>query len=524
VSSETNGGTAPWDTIPQMLQDVCAGPARERCALQDGDQRFTYAELFDAVRTVSAKLAAAGVEPGTPVGIWARNSWRWVLGALATWWRGAIVVPIPAGAKRLEAAPLVKRFRLELLLVDETTQAMDAGWEHIVKDCRVISLRAGGPGAVESLTQWLATRPAATGCAPAKVNGEDSCEWLFTSGSTGRPKAVIRRHSQVLHNRYQSSLRRGFQGDDTLLALSPFSHTLGLNGTLLRSLMLGATLVLARDPSPRGIATSILEDGVSAISAPPSLFRLLLELESGGPPLIRRLRILSIGSDKLSADLVTRLADAGAGTISCGYGMTECDSIASATSDLGSRALATTVGVPEHGISVRIADAGDRPLADGERGEIQVRGYTTTPGYVDDDAATARLYTDDGWLRTGDLGRRTDEGYLQILGRLKEVIVSHGYTLYPAEIEGLLLQSSMLAAVAVFGLPGALGGESCCAAVVPDDPGAFQARDLARWARDNLTPYKVPARFFVLDKLPLNDNGKVDRQRLRDRFTAATHD
>jgi acyl-CoA synthetase (AMP-forming)/AMP-acid ligase II len=82
----------------------------------------------------------------------------------------------------------------------------------------------------------------------------------------------------------------------------------------------------------------------------------------------------------------------------------------------------------------------------------------------------------------------------------------------------------MLAAVAVFGLPGALGGESCCAAVVPDDPGAFQARDLARWARDNLTPYKVPARFFVLDKLPLNDNGKVDRQRLRDRFTAATHD
>mgnify|MGYP006270746177 FL=1 len=522
---QVSSDDAPWGTIPGMIAENFRGHHAHRCALVDGDRRFSYAALFDALRVVGARLEAAGVGAGSPVAIWAPNSWRWVVAALACWWRGAVPVPIPATAKMLEGRPLIERVDARALFVDESRQDGDIDWQRLFPGRALFSLRERGAGALEALTDTVSDRRATrAGSAPAAVAAEDTCELLLTSGSTGRPKAVIRQHRQVIRNRHGSSLRRGFRRDDVLLALAPFSHTLGLNGTLLRSLMLGAQLVIAREPSPRGIARAIVEEGITAISAPPSLFAMLLDLESPEEPLIRRLRLLSIGSDKLTEGLIARLRAAGAGAIACGYGMTECESISSATGAMGSRALSETVGTPEPGVQVRIVDAGGRVGGAGEAGEIQVRSYATTVGYFDDPDETAALYTADGWLKTGDIGRWNEDGLLQVLGRQKDVIIAHGYTLYPADIEQLMLHSNLLEAVAVFGIPNALGGESCVAAVVPRDPATFAVRELMAWSRRNMSSHKVPARVFAVDRIPCNSNGKVDRPQLRARCAALTHD
>lgn len=506
----------PWLTIPAMLLERSQGMA-ERCALEDGDLALTYAQLLTRTRALASHLIDAGIRPQDRIGIWGPNSAQWVTAALACWWCGAIVVPVDAEARALEAVPLLQRAKVAALFFDDAEQGAVASWREELPAKVLIKLREAGideslAGAVPQ-HDAMATMPPAHQSAP-----DDVCEILFTSGSTGVPKGVLRTHRQVISNRHCGSQRRGFSADDVLLARAPFSHTLGLNGTLLRALMLGARVVIPRDPTPRGIAATIREHGVTAISAPPSLFAMLLDMEGEEGGIVSQLRLLSIGSDALSADLIVRLQRAGAGSIACGYGMTECDSISSATIDMGIDAVLQSVGTPEPGLEVRIAER-DREVATNQQGEIQVKGYATTSGYLDDAVATAALYTDDGWLRTGDMGKKTSQGWLKILGRKKDVVISHGYTLYPAEIEALLLQSGMLAAVAVFGVPQNFGGESCAAAVVPRDPDTFSRRDLLSWARNNLTRYKVPSRVHVVAAIPASANGKVDRSKLLAQFS-----
>jgi acyl-CoA synthetase (AMP-forming)/AMP-acid ligase II len=437
---------------------------------------------------------------------------------LACWWRGAIVVPLSSQAKALEAGPLIKRVSASALFIDESGHAPATEWTQLLPIHRTFSLRATGAGDFETVSQLVARAgPAGCKAAPAGISPNDSCQILFTSGSTGAPKGVIRLHHQVIKNRHYGSQRRGFRSEDALLALSPFSHTLGLNGTLLRGLMLGAKVVITRDSSPSGIANVIRTTGITAISAPPSLFEMLLDLERERPGLVRQLRLISIGSAARSEDLISRLVAAGAGSIACGYGMTECDSISCATSSMGVDVVAHTVGKPEPGVEVRLADAAGIIVAPETAGEIQVQGYCTTPGYHEDPAATDGLYTPDGWLRTGDIGEWTKAGYLRIMGRQKEVIIAHGYTLFPAEVELLLLQSNMLRSVAVFGISHP-AGEACAAAVVPMDPDRFESRALMAWARENMSNYKIPAKVHIVAQLPVNQNGKVDRIKLQNQY------
>jgi acyl-CoA synthetase (AMP-forming)/AMP-acid ligase II len=213
--------------------------------------------------------------------------------------------------------------------------------------------------------------------------------------------------------------------------------------------------------------------------------------------------------------LVHRLLAAGVDSISAGYGMTECDSIACATTAQGMEAVATTVGKPEDGVDVRIVDDHGNTVDSGDSGEIWIGGYTVTRGYFEDEVRTAQDITDDGWLKSGDLGRWTQEGLLQILGRKKEIIIVHGYTLYPAEIENILLQSNLLDAVAVIGVPHPVAGEQCVAFIVPADAHQFDLRALKSWARAHIADYKVPTRFLLIDGIPMNENKKVDQVALR---------
>jgi acyl-CoA synthetase (AMP-forming)/AMP-acid ligase II len=531
METRSNNTAIPWQTIPAMLAEIMArNPGKT--AVVDGAIRLNYAALQQRMCLAAAEIRALGLGPGDVVAFWAPNSWQWVVGVLACWWCGCVVAPIPARGRILDAMPILKATRAKLLFTcsisvqgnypEQITRYL-AELNSDLKDvCPTLQTIVDVSGHYRSTAFDVVEFAAFAECvaapeavSPALVSASDECEILFTSGSTGTPKGVLRRHEQVLGNRWSSSIRRGFKAEDVLLAISEFSHTLGLNGTLLRGLLLGATLVLSRNRNPQELAVLIQGEGITAISAAPSLFSSLLKQRVDGMPVCKHLRLASIGSARIPPELVRQLLDVGVESVVSGYGMTECDSIASAGLTERADIIATTVGHLEEGVEVQITDDEGLAVPPGGSGEIWIRGYAVSPAYLTASGQHTAVAGEDGWFRSGDIGRWTSDGYLQILGRKKEVICIHGYNLYPMELEALLSQSEMLDEVAVMGAPHTVAGEICVAFIVPRDSQGFSLQELRRWARKHMADYKIPGRFVVVDSLPLGGNGKVDRKALR---------
>jgi acyl-CoA synthetase (AMP-forming)/AMP-acid ligase II len=519
-----------------MLADNMARHAH-RTAIVDGDTRISYAELAQWMQQVAAGLHARNLGPGDMVAIWAPNSWQWVIGALACWWRGCTLVPIPARGRILDALPLLQSTRARLLftcfapasgnllslisdyLVDTHTALRDI-CPHLQAIVDISGDESRSAQHLDGVVPIAGLRQVATPVPAADVAGADVAVILFTSGSTGRPKGVLRRHDQSLRNRWFSSLERGYSHADRLLVVSEFSHSMGLSSNLLCSLMFGATLVIAHNRNPPEVARLIRVEGITSINAPPSLFAGLLRERTGDKPACGNLRLALTAATSIPPALVRELIGTGIDAVVSSYGMTECEIIATTGIAESADVIATTVGKPIAGLDVRITDANGATLPSGVAGEIWVTGEAVSTCYLGASGEREPVVDAKGWLQTGDMGCFTPAGHLQILGRRKDAMTIHGYTLYPAEIETLLIQSGMLKDIAVLGVPHELAGEICVAFIVPADALTFSLKRLRLWARDHVADYKIPARFLLLDQLPLNRAGKVDRISLRNSLDA----
>lgn len=523
--------TLPWQTIPAMLSDNLARHAA-RTAVVDGGTRLSFADLERRMLPVAAGLRARNLGSGDVVALWAPNGWQWVVTAVACWWCGCTVVPIPARGRILDALPILQATQARLLFTcsaPESGNLLSSISDHLLEtgqglrdlcpELRTIvdfsgERDASVPGLVD-VAQFTAVGRDDAAAPCAQVSGGDFCTILFTSGSTGRPKGVPRRHDQVLLNRWISSRDHGYSREDRLLVASEFSHTLGLHGNLLRGLMLGATLVIAHTRNPAELAALMRAEHITAMGAPPSLFAGLLREQVDGKSACGELRLALTGAASIPPALVREMIAAGIGTVISGYGMTEGDTISSTGLSDSADIVATTVGKPEEGQEIQITDDSGAAVPPGVEGEIWIRGYAVTASYLGAGGQAEPAVDAQGWLHSGDMGCFTHEGFLQILGRKKDVITIHGYTLYPAEVETLLSRSGMLKDVAVMGVPHGVAGELCVAFIVPADPSAFSLKQLRIWARNNVADYKIPGRFVVLESLPLNRNGKVDRLALK---------
>lgn len=519
-----------------MLADNLVRHA-QREAVVDGDTRLSYAELEQRLQRVTAGLRALGLGRGDVVALWAPNSWQWVVAATACWWSGCTLVPIAARGRVLDALPILQATRAKLLFTCSAADSgnlpsliashlLDAGvgLEEWCPHLRtIVDFADGEPQHALNLVgiaQFVEAGSTGVPVPCAAVAGEDICEILFTSGSTGRPKGVLRRHDQSLGSRWACSRERGYSHEDRLLVISEFSHSLGLNSNLLCSLLFGATLVIANNRNPADIARLMRAERITSISAAPSLFAGLLREQVDAEPVCGTLRLALTAGTDVPPVLVRELIAQGVGAVVTSYGMTECVIIASTHPSDSADVIATTVGTTVPGLDVQIIDESGTPVPTGVAGEIRVRGDATCTYYLGANGQLDPAVDAEGWLHTGDIGCFTAGGYLRILGRKKDVLTIHGYTLYPAEIETLLSRSGMLKDIAVTGVPHALAGELCVAFIVPADPSTFSLKRLRLWARANMADYKIPARFMQLDQLPLNRAGKVDRIALRDSLRA----
>ncbi len=469
-------------------------------AHQAGRPDITYGELFEGARRMAGALTAAGVAPGDRVAVQTEKSLEALELYLGTVLAGAVFLPLNTAYTVAE---------LDYFLGDATPAAVvcdPSRREEVVPIARgahVFDLAADGTGSLAD-----AAAAAAPGDA-APRGADDLAAILYTSGTTGRSKGAMLTHENLLSNAKVLRDYWRFNDRDVLIHALPIFHSHGLFVATNTALVAGATLIFM----PGFDADAIIEamPRATAMMGVPTFYTRLLKDDRLTPELAAHMRVFISGSAPLLAETHQRWEKATGHRILERYGMTETNMNTSNPYD-GER-RAGTVGFPLPGVELRIMADG-REVPQGEIGVIEVRGPNVFKGYWQMPEKTAEELRPDGWFITGDLGMVDEDGYVTIVGRAKDLIISGGYNVYPKEVEEVIDALPGVAESAVIGVPHPDFGEGVVAVVVADD--SVTEEGLARALSDKLAKFKQPKRVFLVDELPRNTMGKVQKKALRE--------
>ena len=445
----------------------------------------TAADLEARSRRVAGRLAAAGLQPGDRVVMSAAPSLALVVAHVAALRLGLVVVPVNAAYGEREVGHVVRDCRPAAAVVD----AAERG--------RWIESASAGPVLV---TGPDVTVPDGPDVALDQVGPDDPALIVYTSGTTGAPKGALLSQGNLLASAEAVRLAWRWAPEDRLLLALPLFHIHGLGVGLHGTLCGGASAVLR----PRFAADDVL-DAAAALRATlffgvPTMYAKLADSPRLGE--LRRLRLCLSGSAPLSPELFGAVAERGGQRILERYGMSE--TVMNISNPYDGERRPGTVGLPLPGVEVRLADGTD---------EILLRGPNVFAGYWERPDATAEAFPEPGWFASGDVGARDDDGYLRIVGRRKELIISGGYNVYPREVEDVLRTHPAVRDAAVVGLPDATWGERVTAFVETD---RTEVQDeLLALAAEQLAPYKRPKQVVVVDALPRNALGKVVKGELK---------
>jgi acyl-CoA synthetase (AMP-forming)/AMP-acid ligase II len=519
-------GDQLWGSIPEMAIDAGArfGDAE---AVVDGGRRVTFAELVADFRRVTAGLVVSGVEPGERVAVWAPNRYEWLIAALGTLGAGAAVVPVNTRFKGNEVHHVLERSGARVAFTVGEFLGMD--YAATLADLRPrlsnLDLVVGFDDVSNvdhSLGAFLRLGESVDDAALEKrigaVRADDVSDVLFTSGTTGAPKGVQMTHAQTLRQFSDWCDMAGLVAGDRYLIVNPFFHMFGYKAGCLASLMQGATIFPQAVFDVDTVLRTVDAEAVTVLPGPPTIYQSILDHPDRDRFNLSSLRVAVTGAADIPVDLIRRLhEELPFQTIVTGYGLTEGGTVTGTGPDDDFATIATTVGRARPGLEIRIADDNGVAQAVGEPGEVLVRGYSVMRGYLDDPEETARAVDPEGWLHTGDLGTLDESGSLRIVGRKKDMFIVGGFNAYPAEIENLLLAHPAVQRVAVVGMPDERLGEVGMAFVVVAPGAELRPEELIEWARVAMANYKVPRAVEIVDDLPVNATGKVEKEVLRAR-------
>jgi O-succinylbenzoic acid--CoA ligase len=478
--------------VPDWLNRQAAARPHQPAIVTRG-RITTWAALEGRVARAVVALGAAGIGPGARVATLLPNGLALVTLIHAAPRAGAALVPLDPHAPAAEVARIVSVTRPGLVVVERT---------------RASAARAAADRARVSVEDLFDVDQPANDPAP-RLDLEAPHTIIGTSGTTGEPKAVVLTAANHLWSALGSGARLGACPGDRWLACLPLWHVGGL-AIVLRSAIFGFGVVLEPGFQLEAVARALAHDGVTMISLVPTALGRLLSARVPPPP---SLRCALIGGAAAAAALLAR-AQAAGWPVAPTYGATEAASqIATAAPD-DAAILHGSVGHPLWPTRVRILRTDGSEATPDESGQIAVQGPTVARGYLRRDQRIARV-TVDGWLRTGDLGRRAADGTLTVLGRSDERIITGGENVAPAEVEAVLQQLPGVAEVAVAGIPDPEWGQAVTAWIVPRPGAALTLDGLRAAARAHLAPYKLPRRLVLVDALPRAASGKVRRRALR---------
>ncbi|MFF3904586.1 AMP-binding protein [Streptomyces sp. NPDC001848] len=516
------------DTIGANLdRAIAADPDREALVDVPTGRRWTYAEFGAAVDEVALGLLAKGVRKGDRVGIWAVNCPEWVLVQYATARIGAIMVNINPAYRAHELQYVLKQAGISLLV---------ASLAHKTSDYRALvgQVRGSCPELRETVYIGDPTWDALTAGGAsvprerlASIAGELSCDEpvniQYTSGTTGFPKGATLSHHNILNNGYWVGRTIGYTEQDRVCLPVPFYHCFGMVMGNLGATSHGACIVIpAPSFDPRATLGAVQQERCTSLYGVPTMFIAELNLPDFAEYDLSSLRTGIMAGSPCPVEVMKRVVgEMHMEQVSICYGMTETSPVSLQTrmeDDLEHRT--GTVGRVLPHIEVKIVDpATGVTLPRGAAGELCTRGYSVMLGYWDEPDKTAEAVDPGRWMHTGDLAMMREDGYVEIVGRIKDMIIRGGENIYPREIEEFLYAHPKIADVQVVGVPHERYGEEVLACVIPRDPAAPPTLEEVRaFCEGQLAHYKIPSRLQILDAFPMTVSGKVRKIELRERF------
>lgn len=502
----------------RTLADIPAAQARARgdaIAVKFGTRETSFAELDARSNRVANALIASGVVPGDRVSVLSKNHDGWYPLFFGTARARACLAPVNCRLAAGEIAFILGDAAPKLLFVGEDFfDTALAAVAELDNPPRLIALYGGHP-AFESLDAWLGDAPA-TSPADEPHLGDDVLQ-LYTSGTTGRPKGVVLANKNYRRFLEMATEVDGFAygEDETVMIVMPLFHVAGTNVSF-SGLAQGGRLVLVKDFAAPDAIRMMNEEKVAHAFLAPAMIQMMLQQPEAAAGDYSQLRSIAYGASPIAEDVLRRART----TFGCDfvqfYGMTESSGggsyLSPAAHDLPGKL--TSCGQPWPGTEMAIFDGEGRAMGDGEIGEIAIRGDIVMKQYWNRPEATGETVVD-GWLHTGDVGYRDADGFYFVHDRIKDMIVSGGENIYPAEVESAIMGCPGVADVAVIGVPDDKWGEAVKALIVPVPGAAPDPGEVIAWVRERIAAYKTPKSVDFLDALPRNPSGKVLRRELR---------
>jgi long-chain acyl-CoA synthetase len=476
-----------------------AAKAPDSPAVRLGEATLTYAELDDRSARLATLLREQGLRPGDRVGVMLPNVLEFPIAYYGVLRAGCVVVPMNVLLKRREIAFYLEDSGSKLLLAwhgfaaEAGDGAADAGVELIEVE-------------PEGFAALLAEREPTPGL--ADTDADDTAVILYTSGTTGKPKGAELTHSNLLRNADVSSRTTSeIAAGDVVFGGLPLFHSFGQTVSMNASLMVGACLTLVPKFDPGEALATMQRDGVTHFYGVPTMYGALLHHPGREDYDTSALRICITGGASMPVEVLRGFEDAFGAIVLEGYGLSETSPVSSSNHPDRERKPGS-IGTPLEGVEMRVVDEDDNEVAQGEVGEIVIRGHNIMKGYWQRPDATAEAMRG-GWFHSGDMARVDQEGYFYIVDRKKDLIIRGGYNVYPREVEEVLYEHPQIREAAVIGVPHDQWGEEIGAAVVLHDGEELAPAEVSAYVKERIAAYKYPRLVWFVEELPKGPTGKI---------------
>ncbi len=514
---------------------------RDAVVYADRDVRWSYREFRRKVDQIANGLMTLGVRKAEHVAVWAPNVPEWLLLQYATAKIGAVLVPVSTSSKPAELDRLLKHSEATTLFMTPGFRGLDfvaslrelvpeldaapvghAAFEYYPRLRRLLVIgRQRLPGMLRFDDLYDLSAQAQEGDLRRRESALDNFDVInlqYTSGSTGQPKGVMLTHRSLLQNAFAITLCQNLTHIDRLCFPVPLFHCFGSSAASLGSVIRAACMVPVEAFEPGAVMAAVMNEKCTAIYGTPTMFSAIFAHPQFADFDLSTLRTGIMAGAPCPIDLIGAVIDRlGVADFTVAYGLTESSpGVTQTRLDDSPEKRRTTVGRPLPGMQVQIRNLiTDTESERGVPGEVLSRGHSTMKGYLKDPAATARVIDEESWLHTGDLGTMDADGYVKIVGRIKDTIIRGGENVYPVEVEMVIRTHQSVADVAVIAVPSMMYGEEVCAVVVPKPGENLTQEELAAYCDRSLSREKIPSLLMTVEALPVGATGKVDKTELR---------
>ncbi len=499
----------------------------DRPAIYDGVRRLTYRELMDEADRYAIALADLGIDIGDRIGIWLPNSVEWAVAWYGNARLGAITVPMDTWYKPSEAEYILGHSEARAVIVADRFKGSDyiemlrgiidrlPNLKYIILKGESDEKKIGNAEIIkyeDLIAMGALSKRSVLEERARRISPDDVAFILYTSGTTGRPKGAMLTHHNIVHNAYQVANQLQTTPDDIFLLPVPFSHCFGCVMGITGAGNFGASVVSLPGFDPEAVLKTIEEEKATILYGVPTMFIRELELVKAGKYDPKTLRTGIMAGAPCPVETVREVRELMHCNVLIAYGLTEASPVITMTSlDDPDDVRAETVGKPLPGIEVKIVDENHNPVPDGTMGELACRGYNVMKGYFKMPEETREAIDEEGWLYSGDLAIRDENGNIRIVGRKKEMIIVGGFNVYPREIEEFLMTHPKIGEATVVGVPDPDLGEVVAAVVKPVPGETITPQEVVDYAYGQIASAKVPRYVFIGAEIPVSGRGKVQK-------------